>query len=53
MPLKFVVEDNGLSTNTPTMETWGNTREAIREGIVRYEYEREWPHHGTGQWILF
>ena len=22
LPIKFVIEDNGLSTNTPTKETW-------------------------------
>ena len=37
----FVVEDNGLSVNTPTDKVWG------------YQYKREWPHHGVGQWVNF
>ena len=52
LPLQFVVEDNGLSTNTPTEKTWGGSRD-IPEDIIYYKYEREYPHHGTGNWILF
>ena len=52
LPLQFVVEDNGLSTNTPTDKTWGGSRD-IPEDIIYYKYEREYPHHGTGNWILF
>ena len=50
--LQFVVEDNGLSTNTPTNKTWGGSRD-IPEDIIYYKYERGYPHHGTGNWILF
>lgn len=52
LPLQFVVEDNGLSTNTPTDKTW-NGRRDIPSDIIYYKYEREYPHHGTGNWILF
>jgi pyruvate dehydrogenase E1 component alpha subunit len=52
LPLQFVVEDNGLSTNTPTNKTWGGSRD-IPKDIIYYKYEREYPHHGTGNWILF
>jgi|TARA_B100001964_G_C13993485_1_gene491684 pyruvate dehydrogenase E1 component alpha subunit len=52
LPLQFVVEDNGLSTNTPTNKTWGGSRD-IPEDIIYYKYERGYPHHGTGNWILF
>ena len=52
LPLQFVVEDNGLSTNTPTDKTWGGSRD-IPEDIIYYKYEREYPHHGTGNWVLF
>ena len=52
LPLQFVVEDNGLSTNTPTDKTWGGSRD-IPEDIIYYKYEREYPHHGTGNWIVF
>lgn len=52
LPIKFIVEDNGLSTNTPTKLTWGNLSKKNRE-IIYYQYNRKYPHHGTGNWILF
>ena len=52
LPIKFVVEDNNLSTNTPTDSTWG-LRQPIPSDVVYYEYDRGVPHHGTGNWILF
>mgnify|MGYP001306116263 FL=1 len=52
LPLKFVVEDNGLSTNTPTKHTWKNLKKIPKE-IIYYKYKRKFPHHGTGNWILF
>lgn len=51
LPITFIVEDNGLSTNTPTQEVWG-----LGEGkphIIRYKYEREYPHVGAGTWVTF
>ena len=53
LPLQFVVEDNNLSTNTPTDETWGNKKKEVLEDIIYYKYNREFPHHGTGSWVLF
>ena len=52
LPLQFVVEDNGLSTNTPTEETWGG-KQTPPADVYHYEYERTYPHHGTGNWVLF
>ena len=52
LPLQFVVEDNNLSTNTPTDETWGRKRD-IPHGVIYYDYKSRFPHHGTGNWILF
>ena len=52
LPLQFVVEDNNMSINTPTDETWGGKRD-VPDDVIYYEYEREFPHHGTGNWILF
>ena len=46
LPVKFVIEDNGLSTNTPTTEAWG-----IGNGswpVIDYKYQRTTPHYGTG-----
>lgn len=51
LPIKFVCEDNGKSTNTPTKEAWGN-----KHGFLpgrHYSYERQWPHVGTGTFVRF
>ncbi|MAW67118.1 MAG: hypothetical protein CL708_04725 [Chloroflexi bacterium] len=53
LPLEFIVEDNTLSTNTPTKETWGIKNLTIPKDIIYYKYERDYPHHGTGNWVLF
>ena len=52
LPLQLVVEDNNLSTNTPTDETWG-VKQKVPDDVIFYEYEREYPHHGSGAWVLF
>ena len=52
LPLQFVVEDNNLSTNTPTDETWGKKQE-VPDDVIYYQYERGFPHHGSGTWVLF
>lgn len=52
LPLKFVVEDNNMSTNTPTDKAW-NKKSDVPENVIYYRYEREYPHHGTGSWVLF
>jgi TPP-dependent pyruvate/acetoin dehydrogenase alpha subunit len=52
LPVRFVVEDNGVSTNTPTIETWGKMNE-IPNDVVYYKYEKHWPHYGTGKWVVF
>ena len=52
LPLQFVVKDNDLSTNTPVEETWGKKQE-VPDDVIFYEYERGFPHHGSGTWVLF
>lgn len=47
LPIKFIVEDNEHSTNTPTDAAWGAPvwrNEA--PNISYYRYQREWPHSG-------
>ena len=39
--VNFIVEDNGLSTNTPTLEAWPAAGRRPR----RYRYERTTPHY--------
>lgn len=53
LPLQFVVEDNNLSTNTPTDITWGGIKKDVPDDVIYYSYDREFPHHGTGNWVLF
>jgi TPP-dependent pyruvate/acetoin dehydrogenase alpha subunit len=52
LPIEFVVEDNNMSTNSPTDLTW-NKKSKIPQDVHYYEYERNFPHHGTGTWVLF
>ena len=52
LPLYFVVEDNGVSTYTPTEETWKIKRD-IPNDVVYYKYSSKYPHYGTGKWIVF
>ena len=52
LPINFVIEDNGLSTNTPTKIAW-NKKQKIPKDIIYYKYKRIYPHHGTGNWVLF
>jgi len=53
LPLEIVIEDNNMSTNTPTDETWGGAKSSHPEDVFYYRYERGYPHHGTGTWVLF
>lgn len=52
LPINFIVEDNNMSTNTPTKETWAKKQKTL-PGVIRYFYKRKYPHHGIGKWILF
>jgi len=53
LPIRFVVEDNGVSTNTPTEETWNGIKRDRPSDIIWYNYKKEWPHYGTGKWVIF
>jgi len=53
LPIRFVVEDNGVSTNTPTIETWGGIKRDIPSDVIWYDYKNKWPHYGTGKWVTF
>ena len=52
LPLYFVVEDNSISTYTPTEMTW-NAKRDIPEDVIHYSYKSKYPHYGTGKWIAF
>ncbi len=55
LPLIFVVEDNNLSTNTPTDKTWSRKKFNLKffKNVIWYKYKNFYPHHGTGKWVLF
>lgn len=53
LPIRFVVEDNGLSVCSPTAEAWGTPRTNAHELWVRYEYKLPFPHSGAGKRINF
>ena len=53
LPLYFVVEDNEVSTNTPTSHTWNEIQREIPEDVVYYKYNSKYPHYGTGKWVVF
>ena len=47
-----VIEDNNMSTNSPTNRVWGKKSKPPRD-VFYYKYKRKYPHHGTGGWVLF
>ena len=53
LPIVFVVEDNGVSTNTPTEATWNNKKREVPSNVIWYNYKKQWPHYGTGKWVIF
>ena len=62
LPVTFVIEDNGLSTNTPTQKVWGypparsNPERIAREygaSVIWYGYQRNIPHVGVGSFVTF
>ena len=52
LPLYFAVEDNGISTYTPTEATW-NVKRDIPSDVIHYNYKSKYPHYGSGKWIAF
>lgn len=66
LPACFCIEDNGLSSSTPTREVWGISEEKLPPvgvletlatwpsgKVIRYRYERRYPHCGAGQFVRF
>ena len=52
LPIVFVVEDNQVSTYTPTEATWNKKRE-IPDDVIHYTYKSKFPHYGSGKWVVF
>jgi len=54
LPIVFVVEDNDMSTDTPTAKAWGKTRQPkCGSRVSRYHYTRIYPHCGIGKYVNF
>ena len=68
LPIKFVIECNGVSTNTPTHLVWGipHLHDPVgmpvhlrhfdswrAGGFIRYCYNHEFPHYGVGVRVDF
>jgi pyruvate dehydrogenase E1 component alpha subunit len=56
LPITFIVEDNGLATNTPTRGTWGTPRcknVTWSARVQSYPYIRTYPHVGLTQRVEF
>lgn len=54
LPLRIVVEDNGLSVCSPTRETWGTKRRWGQSLTYwNYGYELTFPHAGAGHRVQF
>jgi len=51
LPIIFVIEDNGLSTNSPTQLVWGKGKN--KPNIIKYRYKRVFPHINVGKWVIF
>lgn len=51
LPVRFVIEDNGMSVCTPTRDAWGVPKAMPDE--TRYFYKLSRPHVGIGRWVSF
>ena len=50
LPITFIIEDNGISCETPTRKVWGEnkiTDRPLRSNEIRYYYINSFPHQGT------
>ncbi len=53
LPVTFVVEDNGMSVCTDTIDTWGGKCSHGGSHVRSYKYQLPWPHAGAGQRVQF
>ena len=55
LPIQFIIENNGLSCNTPTDETitiWESIGYEYHDWpVIKYDYKRTFPHVGIGKWV--
>jgi len=57
LPITFIIENNNLSTYTPTKIAWGKRKSdnqyMFQKNVIFYNYKNKYPHHGTGKWVIF
>lgn len=56
LPLRLIIEDNGISVCTPTAGVWNDSELTFREygGIITIlKFALPWPHSGAGKRIEF
>lgn len=54
LPITIIVENNGLSCNTPTLATWGVYKlHKDHQFSNYYDYKRTYPHVGIDKWVQF
>jgi pyruvate dehydrogenase E1 component alpha subunit len=57
LPITFVIEDNNMSTNTPTTETFNgwktNWDKTLYKNVLYYKYTRECEHINVGTHVVF
>ena len=54
LPIKFIIEDNNMSTNSPTNECWGSIKPIINlPNVIYYSYIRTCEHINVGTFVEF
>ena len=54
LPIRFIIEDNGVSVCTDTKETCGGEMDfSTFKRVQHYCYKSRWPHAGAGKRISF
>lgn len=55
LPIRFIVEDNGTATYTPTSQAWGTEARIAKTfpNVTYYQYTSEYPHSGAGIHVDF
>ncbi len=54
LPIKFIIEDNRMSVDTPTRHVWGGQLLMIEYPFAEYySYKRTFPHQGAGTFVEF
>lgn len=52
LPVMFIVEDDGYSVRAKTKDVWGRAKNKSKL-YRRYKYKRQYPHAGTGKYVMF